>query len=73
MKFKRLIFTLVLVVLAVVQQPNARDAQTHASNAIALKFRPAYSRYPMGLMSNCQKLLYLPEAPRPSILHHLLD
>lgn len=73
MRPKRLIFTLAFVALGVVQQPHSRDAQTHAPNAIALKFRPAYSRYPMGLMSNCQKLLYLPEAPRPSILHRLLD
>ena len=70
MRVKRFIFTLVLVALAVVQQPHIRDAQKHA---IAFKFRPAYSNYSIGLMSNCPKLLYLPKAPRPSILHRLLD
>jgi len=63
MKLNRFIFGLIVLTL-IFQTPRGPQAKIQT-------FRAALG--PSGLTSNCQKLLYLPEAPRSSILHRLLN
>ncbi len=55
MKLNRIFFEVLLLTLIMIERPIGRPTKSQ-------KLRPLGS--PMGLMSNCQRLLYLPEPAR---------